>query len=347
MSKIGWVGIGVMGRSMCGHLLAAGHEVKVHTRTKASAQSTIAAGAQWCDTPGDVARESEFVFTIVGYPADVRAVYLGEGGLVEQAAPGAVLVDMTTSEPALATEIYQAARARGVAALDAPVSGGDLGARGASLAIMVGGEQEPFDRTLPLFEKMGKNIRLMGAPGAGQHTKMSNQILIAGTMIGVVESLLYAVKSGLAVDDVIAQHQDSPGPQEAAQERGAYSVGYNTDMAAFAPKSHLTAAIWNWGPFYTEMVQQIKDGTWKSDFYWYGLDKGIVDIAPFGEMVPADVQKTVLDKKAEIAAGTYQVFTGPIKDQSGAEKVAAGTVMADTDMLGFNWFVQGVVGTLE
>jgi 3-hydroxyisobutyrate dehydrogenase len=203
MSKIGWVGIGVMGRSMCGHLLAAGHEVKVHTRTKASAQSTIAAGAQWCDTPGDVAKGSEFVFTIVGYPADVRAVYLGEGGLVAQAAPGAVLVDMTTSEPALATEIYQAARARGVAALDAPVSGGDLGARGASLAIMVGGEQEPFDRTLPLFEKMGKNIRLMGAPGAGQHTKMSNQILIAGTMIGVVESLLYAVKSGLDVDDVI------------------------------------------------------------------------------------------------------------------------------------------------
>lgn len=203
MSKIGWVGIGVMGRSMCGHLLAAGHEVKVHTRTKASAQSTIAAGAQWCDTPGDVARGSEFVFTIVGYPADVRAVYLGEGGLVDQAAPGAVLVDMTTSEPALAAEIYQAARARGVAALDAPVSGGDLGARGASLAIMVGGEQEPFDRTLSLFEKMGKNIRLMGAPGAGQHTKMSNQILIAGTMIGVVESLLYAVKSGLDVDDVI------------------------------------------------------------------------------------------------------------------------------------------------
>ncbi len=203
MSKIGWVGIGVMGRSMCGHLLAAGHEVKVHTRTKASAESTIAAGAKWCDTPGDVAKGSEFVFTIVGYPADVRAVYLGRGGLVDQATPGCVLVDMTTSEPALAAEIYQAARARDVAALDAPVSGGDLGARGASLAIMVGGEQEPFDRTLPLFEKMGKNIRLMGAPGAGQHTKMSNQILIAGTMIGVVESLLYAVKSGLDVDDVI------------------------------------------------------------------------------------------------------------------------------------------------
>lgn len=203
MSKIGWIGIGVMGRSMCGHLLAAGHEVKVYTRTKASAESVIAAGATWCDTPGDVARDSEFVFSIVGYPSDVRSVYLDKGGLVDQAAPGSVLVDMTTSEPALAGEIFKAAQARGVAALDAPVSGGDLGARSASLAIMVGGEQEAFERVRPLFEQMGKNVRLMGGPGAGQHTKMSNQILIAGTMIGVVESLLYAVKSGLDVDDVI------------------------------------------------------------------------------------------------------------------------------------------------
>lgn len=203
MSKIGWIGIGVMGRSMCGHLLAAGHEVKVYTRTKASAESVIAAGATWCDSPGDVARDSEFVFSIVGYPSDVRSVYLDKGGLVDQAAPGSVLVDMTTSEPALAGEIFKAAQARGVAALDAPVSGGDLGARSASLAIMVGGEQEAFERVRPLFEQMGKNVRLMGGPGAGQHTKMSNQILIAGTMIGVVESLLYAVKSGLDVDDVI------------------------------------------------------------------------------------------------------------------------------------------------
>lgn len=203
MSKIGWIGIGVMGRSMCGHLLSAGHEVKVYTRTKASAESVLAAGAQWCDTPGEVAADSEFVFTIVGFPADVRAVYLGQDGLVGRAAPGTVLVDMTTSEPGLAVEIHRAAAARGVSALDAPVSGGDLGAKNAALAIMVGGEQEPFDRTVPLFEKMGKNIRLMGGPGAGQHTKMSNQILIAGTMIGVVESLLYAVKSGLDVDAVI------------------------------------------------------------------------------------------------------------------------------------------------
>jgi 3-hydroxyisobutyrate dehydrogenase len=188
---------------MCGHLLAAGHTVRVFTRTKASAESVLAAGAQWCDKPGDVAKGAEFVFSIVGYPADVRAVYLGEGGILDQAAPGTVVVDMTTSEPLLAGEIHRAAKARGVHALDAPVSGGDLGARNASLAIMVGGEQEPFDRALPLFEKMGKNIRLMGGPGAGQHTKMSNQILIAGTMIGVVESLLYAVRAGLDMDAVI------------------------------------------------------------------------------------------------------------------------------------------------
>ena len=203
MSKIGWVGIGVMGRSMCGHLLAAGHEVRVFTRTKSSAESVVAAGATWCDTAGEVAEGSEFVFSIVGYPADVRSVYLGEGGLIDRAASGTVLVDMTTSEPALAVEIHDAAAARGIFSLDAPVSGGDLGARNAALAIMVGGEQEPFDRTLPLFEKMGANIRLMGGPGAGQHTKMSNQILIAGTMIGVVESLLYAVRAGLDMDAVI------------------------------------------------------------------------------------------------------------------------------------------------
>jgi 3-hydroxyisobutyrate dehydrogenase len=188
---------------MCGHLLAAGHTVRVHTRTKASAESVLAAGATWCDHPGDVVRGSDFVFTIVGYPADVRAVYLEENGLVAQAAPGTVLVDMTTSEPSLAVEIHAAAQSRGLQALDAPVSGGDLGAKNATLAIMVGGNEQIFEQTRPLFEVMGKNIRLMGGPGAGQHTKMSNQILIAGTMIGVVESLLYAVRSGLEVDAVI------------------------------------------------------------------------------------------------------------------------------------------------
>lgn len=203
MSSIGWVGIGVMGRSMCGHLLRSGHSVKVHTRTKSSAEAILAEGAVWCDRPGDVARDAEFVFTIVGYPADVRAVYLGEGGIMDQVAPGSVVVDMTTSEPSLAMEIHGEGQGRGIFALDAPVSGGDLGARNASLAIMVGGDHAAFDRALPLFACMGQNIRLMGGPGAGQHTKMSNQILIAGTMVGVVESLLYAERAGLGMDAVI------------------------------------------------------------------------------------------------------------------------------------------------
>lgn len=203
MSTIGWIGTGVMGRSMCGHLLAAGHAVRVYNRTKASADSLLQAGAVWCDSPAEVARGAEFVFTIVGYPADVRSVYLDDDGILAHAAPGTIVSDMTTSQPALAQEIYAKAKEKGIAALDAPVSGGDLGAQNATLAIMVGGEAEAFERTRPLFEVMGKNVRHMGEPGAGQHTKMSNQILIAGTMIGVVESLLYAVRSGLDMDEVI------------------------------------------------------------------------------------------------------------------------------------------------
>lgn len=203
MSTLGWVGTGVMGRSMCGHLLRHGHTVKVYTRTRASAESLIAAGALWCESPGSVARDCEFVFTMVGYPADVRSIYLDENGILAQAEKGSVVVDMTTSEPSLAREVHAVASARQIFALDAPVSGGDLGARDASLAIMVGGDKAAFTRTLPLFEQMGKNIQLMGGPGTGQHTKMSNQILIAGTMIGVVESLVYAVRAGLGMDAVI------------------------------------------------------------------------------------------------------------------------------------------------
>ncbi len=203
MSALGWIGLGIMGKSMCGHMLRAGHEVCVYTRTKASAQELIAAGAKWCESPAEVAGKSEIVFSMVGYPADVRGVYLGENGLVSGAAEGTILVDMTTSEPALAKEIFQAAKEKGLQALDAPVSGGDLGAKNASLAIMVGGEQKTFDTVLPFFQLMGKNIQLMGPAGAGQHTKMSNQILIAGTMIGVVESLLYAVRAGLDMNAVI------------------------------------------------------------------------------------------------------------------------------------------------
>jgi 3-hydroxyisobutyrate dehydrogenase len=189
-----------MGSSMCGHLLAAGHEVRVFNRTRASADALVDAGATWCASPAEVAEASEAIFTIVGYPADVRAVILGPGGVLDGAAPGSIVVDMTTSEPTLAREIFDTAAAREVEALDAPVSGGDIGARSAALVIMVGGTQEGFDRVLPLFETLGKTVVLEGGPGAGQHTKMMNQIAIASGMIGVCEALLYAYASGLDLE---------------------------------------------------------------------------------------------------------------------------------------------------
>ena len=201
--RVGWIGVGVMGRSMCGHLLAAGYPVRVFNRTPDKCAALAEKGAVVCSSPAEVAVGSDVIFSIVGFPIDVQNVLLGAEGVVANAAPGAVVVDMTTSEPALAKRIFEAAKARGLDSLDAPVSGGDLGAREATLAIMVGGEEAAFARVLPLFEKMGRNVRLMGGPGAGQHTKMCNQILIAGTMIGVVESLLYAQRAGMDADAVI------------------------------------------------------------------------------------------------------------------------------------------------
>jgi len=196
-TRIGWVGTGVMGASMCGHLLAAGYPVTLSTRSRAKAQGLLDRGAVWADTPGAVARASDVVFTIVGYPKDVREVYFGEDGVLAGLAPGAAAVDMTTTSPSLAVEIAAAAKAKDVWAADAPVSGGDVGARNAALSIMVGGEPELFEALLPLFQRMGKNIVHMGKPGAGQHTKMCNQIVIAGSMIGMCESLLYAGRAGL------------------------------------------------------------------------------------------------------------------------------------------------------
>ncbi|MEL0117306.1 MAG: NAD(P)-dependent oxidoreductase [Opitutae bacterium] len=203
-TNIGWVGTGVMGAPMAGHLQAAGHKLYVYNRTAAKAQVLVDAGAVLCESPREVARQSEFVFSIVGYPVDVESTYLSTDGILAGAKTGSVVIDMTTSEPALAKRICKVAGRQGVDALDAPVSGGDIGARNAALAIMVGGEQSVFDRVKPLFQCMGKNIAYMGPAGAGQHTKMSNQILIAGTMIGTVESLLYAHRSGLNLEEVIA-----------------------------------------------------------------------------------------------------------------------------------------------
>ncbi len=201
--SIGWIGTGVMGNAMCGHLLDAGHQVAVFNRSKDKTDNLVAKGAVWCESPKAVAQASDVIFAIVGLPPDVEEVFLGVDGVLAGADSGNVIVDMTTSSPELARTIAQQAEEKGVHALDAPVSGGDIGARDATLAIMVGGEKPVFERIHPLFECMGKNIALMGEAGAGQHTKMCNQILIAGTMIGTVECLLYAHRVGMDQDSVI------------------------------------------------------------------------------------------------------------------------------------------------
>ncbi len=202
-NRIGWVGTGVMGAAMAGHLLDAGYELSVHNRSKAKAESLIENGASWADSPRQAAAESDVTFAIVGFPLDVREVFLGEDGILAGASPGSVVVDMTTSEPSLAVEIHQSAAQRNVGAIDAPVSGGDVGAREGTLSIMVGAEPEDFDRVRPLFEIMGSMIVRQGGPGAGQHTKMVNQILIATGMIGVSEALLYAAEAGLDLPTVM------------------------------------------------------------------------------------------------------------------------------------------------
>jgi 3-hydroxyisobutyrate dehydrogenase len=196
-TRIGWVGTGVMGTSMCGHLLSAGFEVTVSSRTRARAQALVDAGAAWVDTPEEVAARSDIAFTMVGYPDDVRAVVLGDGGMLAAVAPGSVLADMTTSEPALAAEIGRRAADRGAHALDAPVSGGDVGARDGTLSIMVGGPADVVEAVRPCFEAMGRTVVHQGDHGAGQHTKAVNQTLVAGTMVAVCEALLYAHRAGL------------------------------------------------------------------------------------------------------------------------------------------------------
>jgi 3-hydroxyisobutyrate dehydrogenase len=202
-TRVGWIGTGVMGASMCGHLLDAGYPATVHNRTREKAEPLLGRGAAWAASPAEVAAASDVVFTIVGYPADVRSVILGPEGVLAGAREGAAIVDMTTSEPSLAVEIHEAARAQGVAAIDAPVSGGDVGARNGTLSIMVGGDGDAVERVRPLFEVMGKTIVHQGGPGAGQHTKMVNQILIATGMIGVCEALLYGYRAGLDLETVL------------------------------------------------------------------------------------------------------------------------------------------------
>jgi 3-hydroxyisobutyrate dehydrogenase len=201
--RIGWIGTGVMGSSMCGHLVAAGYQATVYNRSRSKSKPLVDRGAVEADSPKQVAESSDIIFTIVGFPSDVREVTLGSEGTLAGSRPGSVLVDMTTSEPALAREIFDAAKAKGVHSVDAPVSGGDIGAREARLSIMIGGEKEVVKSLEPLFQLMGKTIIHQGPAGAGQHTKMVNQILIATNMIGVCEALLYGYKAGLDLEQVM------------------------------------------------------------------------------------------------------------------------------------------------
>ncbi len=203
-TKIGWVGTGVMGRWMCQHVMDLGYQMTVYNRTKAKADPLVDAGAAWADSPQAVAENSDVIFTIVGFPADVREVYFGENGILAGAKAGNIVVDMTTTEPSLALEIYQKGQAQGTSSIDAPVSGGDVGAREAKLAIMIGGDEQAVQTVQPLFEAMGQNIVYQGGAGAGQHTKMCNQITIAGTMVGVCEALVYGAKAGLDLEVMLS-----------------------------------------------------------------------------------------------------------------------------------------------
>jgi 3-hydroxyisobutyrate dehydrogenase len=203
-ASVGWIGTGVMGRSMAGHLLAAGYRVRVHTRSRERARALEDAGAEWCPSPRAAAEGAAIVCSMVGYPRDVEEVHLGPEGVFGATTPPALVIDFTTSSPSLARVLAERGAQRGIALLDAPVSGGDIGARQATLSIMVGGEPAAFAAAKPLLERLGKTIVHQGGPGTGQHAKMVNQILIAGTMVGLCEGLRYASRAGLNPESVLA-----------------------------------------------------------------------------------------------------------------------------------------------
>jgi 3-hydroxyisobutyrate dehydrogenase len=232
VQSVGFIGLGIMGRHMAGHILAGGYKLQIYNRSRGNAEALLAKGAVWHDSPAALAPHCDVIVTIVGYPADVEQVYLGPDGLVARANRGSILVDATTSSPTLAKRIAELAQTKGLSALDAPVSGGDVGAREAKLAIMVGGDQAAYDRVKPVLDLMGRNISRMGDAGAGQHTKMANQIAIASTMMGVCECLAYARDTGLdpqAVLKVIGTGAASSfllnnlGPR---MVRGDYAAGF-------------------------------------------------------------------------------------------------------------------------
>lgn len=203
MKKLGFIGVGIMGKSMVRNLMKAGYEVSIYTRTKAKVLDVISEGAIWCDTIAKCVKDKEAVFSIVGYPKDVEEVYFSNGGILDSADKGTYVVDMTTTSPKLAVKIYELAKEKGVRALDAPVTGGDIGAKDGNLTIMVGGEEADYKVCEPIFSAMGKHISYQGKAGSGQHTKMANQIVIAGTISAVCEGMAYAKKVGLNVETMM------------------------------------------------------------------------------------------------------------------------------------------------
>ncbi len=232
-TRIGWIGLGVMGRSMCGHLIDRGFAATVYTRTRATSDSLLTKGAQWADNPKAVAEQSDVVFCIVGFPQDVREVILGEQGALAGSKNGNVLVDMTTSEPSLAVEIYESGNSRGVSSIDAPVSGGDVGAQEARLSIMIGGDQDVVEDLRPCWDAMGQTIVHQGGPGTGQHAKMVNQTLIATGMIGVCEGLLYAYKSGLDLERVMESVESGAAGSWSLSNYGPRMIANNFDPGFF------------------------------------------------------------------------------------------------------------------
>ncbi|RIN15711.1 NAD(P)-dependent oxidoreductase [Mammaliicoccus vitulinus] len=199
---IGFVGTGVMGKSMAEHLIKEGYTVNVFNRTKSKADSLIEQGAEWCDTVKLLSQNSDVIISIVGYPKDVESIYLSEEGILNHAKEGSIVIDMTTSSPALAEKIYGKAKSQNIKSLDAPVSGGDVGAKNAALTIMVGGDEDAYRQVEDIFKVIGKNVVYQGKSGNGQHTKLSNQIAIAAGMLGVAEAIIYAEEAGLNIEKV-------------------------------------------------------------------------------------------------------------------------------------------------
>lgn len=233
VTRIGWLGTGVMGLSMCSHLIQAGYQVSVFSRTPARAQPLLDDGADWSDSPSQLAPKCDLIFSIVGFPQDVRKVHLGPDGTLATARPGLILVDMTTSQPSLAIEIAEIARAKGVHAIDAPVSGGDVGAKNGTLSIMIGGDLEAVQAVTPCLEIMGQTIVHQGPAGAGQHTKMVNQTLIATNMIGVCEALLYAYKAGLDLETVMQSVSSGAAGSWSLSNLGPRMIVNNFDPGFF------------------------------------------------------------------------------------------------------------------